>query len=55
MGFELKEIDVTLRPEVLIHKGIRALPVIEVGTTQWIGNATSDQLVTWIIKNSSPA
>jgi glutaredoxin len=51
MGFELKEIDITLRPEVLIKKGIRALPMIEVGESQWVGNATSDQLVTFITKN----
>jgi glutaredoxin len=51
MGFELKEIDVTLKPEVIMNKGIRALPVIEVGEAQWIGNATSDQLVTFIANN----
>jgi glutaredoxin len=55
MGFELKEIDVTLKPEVLINKGIRALPVIEVVIAQWIGNATSDQLVTFITKNVQAA
>jgi glutaredoxin len=55
MGFELKEIDITLRPEVLINKGIRALPMIEVGESQWIGNATSDQLVTFITKNVQAA
>jgi len=53
MGFELKEIDVTLKPELLISKGIRALPVIEVGEAKWVGNATSDQIVTFITKNSS--
>ena len=55
MDFELKEIDVTLKPELLIKKGIRALPVIEVGGAQWIGNATSDQLVTFITKNVQAA
>jgi glutaredoxin len=49
MGFTLKEIDVTLRPEILIAKGIRALPVIEVGDSRWIGNATSDQLAAFIL------
>jgi glutaredoxin len=53
MGFELEESDVTLRPELIKRKGIRALPVIEVGDRQWIGNATSDQLVTFIAENSS--
>jgi glutaredoxin len=48
MGFELKEIDVTFKPDVLIAKGIRALPVVEVGKAQWIGNATSEQLSSFI-------
>lgn len=51
MGFNLKEIDITLRPELLIQKGIRALPVVEVGNAHWVGNATSDQLTTFIIQN----
>jgi glutaredoxin len=48
MGFELHEIDITLKPDVLIAKGIRALPVVEVADARWIGNATSDQLATFI-------
>ncbi len=52
MGFELSEIDVTLRPNILIAKGIRALPVVEVGKAHWIGNATSDQLAIFIKNNS---
>jgi glutaredoxin len=55
MNFTLKEIDVTLKPELLMRKGIRALPVVEVGEQQWVGNATSDQLVTFILKNSPAA
>lgn len=51
MGFNLKEIDITLRPELLIQKGMRALPVVEIGNAQWVGNATSDQLTTFITKN----
>ena len=51
MGFHLNEIDVTFRPELLLQKGIRALPVVEVGTTQWIGNATSEQLAEFIIQH----
>jgi len=52
MGFELTEIDVTLKPDLLIAKGIRALPVIEVEKGRWIGNATSEQLVRFIKNNS---
>jgi glutaredoxin len=48
MGFELKEIDITFKPDLLISKGIRALPVVEVGKVQWIGNATSEQLADFI-------
>lgn len=54
MGFDFKEIDVTLRPELLINKHIRALPVVEVGEAQWIGNATSEQLATFITTSISP-
>jgi glutaredoxin len=52
MGFELNEADITLRPDVLIAKGIRALPVVEVGDTRWVGNATSEQLAAFIARNS---
>ena len=53
MGFSLNEIDITLRPEVLIQKGIRALPVVEAGTAQWVGNATSEQLAAFILHHIS--
>ncbi len=48
MGFSLKEIDVTLKPELITAKGIRALPVIEVGGRLHIGNATSEQMAAFI-------
>ena len=48
MGFDLAEIDVTLKPDLLVAKGIRALPVIEVGDSRWIGNGTSEQLAGFI-------
>lgn len=51
MGFDLKESDVTLKPDLLIKKGIQALPVIEVGNTRWVGNATSEQLAAFITNN----
>jgi glutaredoxin len=44
VGFEIEKIDVTLRPDLLASKGIRAVPVIEVGERRMEGNATSEQL-----------
>ncbi len=51
MGFELSEMDITLKPDVLIAKGIRALPVVEVAEARWVGNATSEQLASFIASN----
>jgi glutaredoxin len=42
MGFDIEEIDVTLKPQLLLAKGISAVPVIEVGDQRWTGNATSE-------------
>jgi glutaredoxin len=53
MGFELTETDVTLKPDVLIAKGIRALPVVEVGEARWVGNATSRELASFITSHTS--
>jgi glutaredoxin len=53
IGFALVEQDVTLKPDVLIAKGIRALPVIEIGNARWVGNATSQQLAQFIAANST--
>ncbi|MBK5267652.1 MAG: glutaredoxin family protein [Acidimicrobiia bacterium] len=44
MGFELHEIDVTFRPGLVLSKGFRAVPVIEIDGRQVVGNATSAQL-----------
>jgi glutaredoxin len=48
MGFNLEEIDVTLKPDLLIAKGIQAVPVMEVGEQRLVGNATSHQMVNLI-------
>ncbi len=48
MGFELVEVDVTLRPDLLRSKGIRAVPVVEVAGRLRTGNATSDELARFI-------
>jgi glutaredoxin len=53
MGFELREVDITFKPDVLIAKGIRALPVVEVAEARWVGNATSEQLATFIASNAA--
>jgi glutaredoxin len=44
MDFSLEEIDVTLKPGILLAKGIRAVPVIEAGDRRVAGNLTSEQL-----------
>jgi len=54
MGFDLEEVDVTLKPDLLIAKGIRAVPVVEVGDQRIVGHATSNQLAT-LIRDSLPA
>lgn len=44
MGFTLTEVDVTLKPGLLVARGIRAVPVVEVDERRLAGNATSEQL-----------
>lgn len=53
MGFQLEEIDVTLKPGLLAAKGIRAVPVVEAGSRQLVGNATSEQLAELISATSA--
>ena len=53
MGFKLTEIDILLKPDLTIKKGIKALPVVEVGHAVWTGNATSQQLAEFIQNNST--
>ena len=52
MGFDLEEVDVTLKPDRLVAKGIRALPVVEVGGVLLVGNATSEQLAAFITEHA---
>ena len=42
--FELEEIDVTFRPQIVREKGLRSVPVVEVDGRRIVGNATSAQL-----------
>lgn len=44
LNIEIKEIDVTFRPQLLTSKGFRSVPVIEANGKSWVGNATSAQL-----------
>jgi glutaredoxin len=54
MEFSLEEVDVTLKPGVLMAKGIRAVPVIEAGDRRLAGNATSAQLAE-LISGTAPS
>jgi glutaredoxin len=49
MGFNLEKVDVTLRTDLLTGKGLRAVPVVEVGKQRLIGHATSNQLAALIL------
>ena len=49
MEFDLAEVDVTLKPNLLIAKGIRAVPVVAVGGQQLVGHATTNQLAALIL------
>jgi glutaredoxin len=44
MDFTLTKIDLTLKPQIAASRGIRSVPVVEVGVDRLIGNATSEQL-----------
>src|SRR5581483_3383145 len=44
MGFPFEKIDVTLRPALLASKGIRSVPVVEIGDTRLTGLMTTEQL-----------
>ncbi len=44
MGFQLRKLDVTLRPGLLVEKGIRSVPVVEIGGRQLIGLVSTREL-----------
>ena len=54
MGFTLKMIDVTLKPQTLMTKGIRSVPVVEVGDHRLVGNSTTEQLAALIALGQTP-
>ena len=43
-SFEVQEIDVTFRPEIVRAKGLRSVPVLEANGQLLVGNATSAQI-----------
>lgn len=54
MGFTLNMIDVTLKPQTLMAKGIRSVPVVEVGEHRLVGNSTTEQLASLIALGQAP-
>jgi glutaredoxin len=55
MGFALREVDVTARPDILTRKGVWSVPVIEVGDRRIVGHATSEQLAAFIASGADQA
>jgi glutaredoxin len=53
MDFELEIVDVSLRPDILVSKGIMSVPVVEVGQDRLVGNATSRQLAQLIEQHAA--
>ncbi|HLB36110.1 MAG TPA: glutaredoxin family protein [Gemmatimonadales bacterium] len=50
LDFELEEIDVTFRPELVRRNGFRSVPVIEAAGMHLVGNATSADLTAFLTK-----
>ena len=46
--FEVEEVDVTFRPEIIRAKGLRSVPVVEANHRLLVGNATSAQIVEFL-------
>lgn len=47
-GFEVREIDVTFRPEIVRAKGLQSVPVLEANGRLLVGNATSAQITAFL-------
>ncbi len=54
MDFTLREIDLTMRPQVAANRGIQSVPVVEVFDNRLLGNATTDQLAEFIAGAKAP-
>ena len=48
LDFELEEMDVTFRQDIIKKKGLRSVPVIETDGRYLVGNATTAQLVEFL-------
>lgn len=46
--FEIEEIDVTFRPEIIRTKGLRSVPVLEANGQVLVGNATSARIAEFL-------
>jgi glutaredoxin len=46
--FEVEEVDVTFRPEIVRAKGLRSVPVLEANGRLLVGNATSAQIAEFL-------
>jgi hypothetical protein len=46
--------DVTLNPQTIMMKGIRSVPVVEVGDHRLVGNSTTEQLAGLITFGQAP-
>jgi glutaredoxin len=46
--FEVREIDVTFRPDIVRAKGLRSVPVLEANGHLLVGNATSAQIAMFL-------
>jgi glutaredoxin len=47
-AFEVREIDITFRPEIVRAKGLRSVPVLEANGRLLVGNATSAQIAEFL-------
>src|SRR5574341_1675057 len=48
LGFHLREIDVTFRLDLILSKGLKAVPVVEANGRYRTGNATSAELLAFL-------
>ena len=51
--FEVEEVDVTFRPEIIRAKGLRSVPVLEANGRLLVGNATSAQIAEFLKASAS--
>ncbi|MCI0691070.1 glutaredoxin family protein [candidate division KSB1 bacterium] len=48
LGFQLREFDVTFRLDLILSKGLKAVPVVEANGRYKTGNATSGELLAFL-------